>query len=306
MALIQAYEDQYQTLIKDVNAKIDRLKNLSSSAATDSEAWAGTAAAVQRDVEDAEEVLGKFTMEARSIKGDLKASMQAKVKQYKIDVGVCKESVDGLTRKRKEASERKDLLEGSSSGSAAGFRGELTVSNEHRSRLTTATDRMASGSDRLKESRKIARDTEMVAVDIMEDLRQQRETLLHARDSANEVSENLAESRKFVKMIQRRVAQNKLFMYGVLGMVVMITITLVFLQLSPSSSTSDPSSPQPSSSPPAATPLPPTRSTTPTAANKRAAEQSTETRDGKKTGGNRRNLSAQLRFDRHDPASRQR
>jgi len=98
MALIQAYEDQYmppaplcysrishqhppltsvmfhlrllsahryQTLIKDVNAKIDRLKNLSSSAATDSEAWAGTAAAVQRDVEDAEEVLGKFTMEAR-------------------------------------------------------------------------------------------------------------------------------------------------------------------------------------------------------------------------------------------------
>lgn len=37
----------------------------------------------------------------------------------------------------------------------------------------------------------------------------QRETLLHARDSANEISENLAESRKFVKMIQRRVAQNK-------------------------------------------------------------------------------------------------
>jgi hypothetical protein len=37
----------------------------------------------------------------------------------------------------------------------------------------------------------------------------QRETLLHARDSANEIAENLAESRKFVKMIQRRMAQNK-------------------------------------------------------------------------------------------------
>jgi hypothetical protein len=37
----------------------------------------------------------------------------------------------------------------------------------------------------------------------------QRETLLHARDSAIEISENLAESRKFVKMIQRRMAQNK-------------------------------------------------------------------------------------------------
>jgi len=74
------------------------------------------------------------------------------------------------------------LLEGGSK-SGGGFRGDLNLSNEHRSRLTVATDRMAVSSDRLKESRKVAQDTEMVAVDIMEDLRQQRETLLHARDS---------------------------------------------------------------------------------------------------------------------------
>lgn len=258
MALIEAYEDQYQTLIKDVGAKIDRLKNLSSSATTDSDAWASTVAAVQSDMEDADEVLGKFTMETRSVKGDLKASMQVRVKQYKLDLNVCKETIDSLTRKRKEATERKELLDGNSSAGAGGFRGDLTVSNEHRSRLTAATDRMAAGSDRLKESRKIARDTEMVAVDIMEDLRQQRETLLHARDSANEVSENLADSRKLVKIIQRRVAQNKMFMYGVVVMVVVISITLVFLQLSPSSPTTDTASPQPTNSPPSAsTPAPP-------------------------------------------------
>ena len=47
------------------------------------------------------------------------------------------------------------------------------MSSEHRTRLSNATDRMATGSDRLKESRKITRDTEMVAIDVMEDLRQQ-------------------------------------------------------------------------------------------------------------------------------------
>ena len=61
------------------------------------------------------------------------------------------------------------------------------------------------------------------------------ETLLHARDSAGEVSENLAESRKLVKMIQRRMAQNKCFMYGVVVMVVGITLSLILLQLVPSS-----------------------------------------------------------------------
>jgi hypothetical protein len=56
---------RYQGLIKDVNAKIDRLKNLSASAANDQDAWNSTVAAVRRDVEDADEVLGKFAMETR-------------------------------------------------------------------------------------------------------------------------------------------------------------------------------------------------------------------------------------------------
>ena len=73
---------------------------------------------------------------------------------------------------RQEASDRAELLQGGSHN-GGGFRGELTVSNEHRTRLSNATDRMAAGSDRLKESRKVARETEMVALDVMEDLRQQ-------------------------------------------------------------------------------------------------------------------------------------
>lgn len=44
---------------------------------------------------------------------------------------------------------------------------------------------MAAGADRLKESRKVARDTEMVAVDIMEDLRQQSELLSCAMAHSN-------------------------------------------------------------------------------------------------------------------------
>ena len=73
---------------------------------------------------------------------------------------------------RQEASDRTQLLAGGSHN-GGGFRGELTLSNDHRTRLSNATDRMAAGSDKLKESRKIARETEMIAVDVMEDLRQQ-------------------------------------------------------------------------------------------------------------------------------------
>jgi len=325
---------RYQGLIKDVNAKIDRLKNLSASAASDQDAWNSTVAAVRRDVEDADEVLGKFAMEARRFtllrtlsvcprlhahmrplpvcagvadahpdlcpalthasscqqhEGRLKSCHASKsqaiqtrpgreqgnrgqshsqgsrghprhLMEHGVEVWDCirasvalkniggwaprmhaqmsdicikhrgtvrmlaaliretqymrekqymspeptagTDSSDGRNlnlcphpfmckhasdesvfachcvassscgEQRQEASDRTELLTGGSHD-GGGFRGELTLSNDHRTRLSNASDRMAAGSDKLKESRKIARETEMIAVDVMEDLRQQ-------------------------------------------------------------------------------------------------------------------------------------
>ena len=55
---------RYQTLVREINAKIDRLRSLGASGAADPDAWASTVAAVQRDLEDAE-VLAKISMETR-------------------------------------------------------------------------------------------------------------------------------------------------------------------------------------------------------------------------------------------------
>lgn len=65
LSVHRAHGRRYQALVKDINAKIDRLRNLSSSAAADHDAWASTATAVQRDLEDADEVLVKLAMETR-------------------------------------------------------------------------------------------------------------------------------------------------------------------------------------------------------------------------------------------------
>ena len=51
--------------MSEVNAKIDKLKQLRAAGATGQEAWAKTTAAVQHDIEDADEVLGKIAMETR-------------------------------------------------------------------------------------------------------------------------------------------------------------------------------------------------------------------------------------------------
>ena len=48
-----------------MNAKIDRLKALGGSRATDQDAWGSILASVRRDIDDVDEVLTKFTMETR-------------------------------------------------------------------------------------------------------------------------------------------------------------------------------------------------------------------------------------------------
>lgn len=54
------------------------------------------------------------------------------------------------------------------------------VSNDQRGRLLMSTDRLNQSTDRVKESRRTMLETEDLGVSILQDLHQQRQSLLHA------------------------------------------------------------------------------------------------------------------------------
>lgn len=56
----------------------------------------------------------------------------------------------------------------------------LQVSADQRGRLAISTERLNQTSDRIKESRRTVFETEELGVSILQDLHQQRETLLHS------------------------------------------------------------------------------------------------------------------------------
>jgi hypothetical protein len=126
------------------------------------------------------------------MKGDGKSAVQTRLKQAKIDVGICHETLASLTARAHgeragaagERAQRDALFEGRAADAPQIALGK---SADQRTRLATAGERLEGASERIKESRRVARETEMVGADIMLDLRQQRETLLHARDGVGEV-----------------------------------------------------------------------------------------------------------------------
>jgi len=56
------------------------------------------------------------------------------------------------------------------------------VSIDQRERLTMSVERLNQSSDRIKESRRAMLETEELGVSVLEDLHQQRQTLLHAHN----------------------------------------------------------------------------------------------------------------------------
>jgi hypothetical protein len=105
------------------------------------------------------------------VKADLKLAIQTRIKQYRIDIGVCKETLETTLRrgqpggagssaaaaKASAAASREELFAGANGQSLGGAeqRINLTKSAEQRSRVMAATGRLEASSERLKETRLI-------------------------------------------------------------------------------------------------------------------------------------------------------
>merc|ERR1711871_880493 len=114
-------------------------------------------------MQQAEEALRQMEMEVNTMPA-LRSSLAPKLKQYRQDmVNLNRELLN-----QKESLQRDDLL-GSNDGSGLG------VSREHRTRLLETNDRLRNSSKQLDEAKRTALETEEIGIDIMGDLRSQRE-----------------------------------------------------------------------------------------------------------------------------------
>nr|GEX18562.1 vesicle transport v-SNARE 11-like [Tanacetum cinerariifolium] len=104
----------------------------------------------------------KMDLEARSMQPNVKAMFLAKVREYKSDV------------KLNQAAQDK-LLE-------SGMADASTVSADQKARLLISTEKLNKTSDRVDDNRRTILESEELGVSILQDLNQQRHSLLHAME----------------------------------------------------------------------------------------------------------------------------
>nr|GMD27438.1 vesicle transport V-SNARE 12-like [Ipomoea batatas]GMD29611.1 vesicle transport V-SNARE 12-like [Ipomoea batatas] len=146
-------------------------------------------------LDEADVLIRKMDLEARSLQPSLKAALLAKLREYKSDLNKLKKEVKKLTSSGSDQAAHDALLEGEMADAHA-------ASNQ-RGRLAMSTERLNDSSERIKESRR-----------------------LHGVDDA------IDKSKKVLTSMSRRISRNKMIVGGIIAALVLAIIIVLYFKLS--------------------------------------------------------------------------
>ncbi|KAK9278590.1 hypothetical protein L1049_028162 [Liquidambar formosana] len=216
--VFEGYERQYCELSANLSRKC------TSAAILDGEQKKQKVSEIKAGLDDAEALIRKMDLEARSLQPSVKAMLLAKLREYKTDLNNLKSEVKRITSANANQAARDELLE-------SGMADTMMVSADQRGRLLMSTERVNQSSDRIKESRKMMLETEELGVSILQDLHQQRQSLLHANNTLHGVDDNIGKSKKILTAMSRRMSKNKWIIGSVIAVLVLAIILILYFKL---------------------------------------------------------------------------
>lgn len=216
--VFDGYERQYCELSANLS------KKSTSASLLNGEQKKQKLSEVKVGLDEAESLIRKMDLEARSLQPSVKANLLAKLREYKSDLNNLKRDVKKASLADSQSA-RDELLE-------SGMSDGLMASADQRGRLLMSTERLNQSTDRIKESKRTILETEDLGVSILQDLHQQRQTLLHTHDTLHGVDDYIGKSRKILTSMTRRMSRNKWILGGLISVLVVAIILIAYFKIS--------------------------------------------------------------------------
>ncbi|XP_010499010.1 PREDICTED: vesicle transport v-SNARE 12 [Camelina sativa] len=218
--VFEGYERQYCELSTNLSRKCH-----SASTVSDAEEKKGKIAEIKSGIDEADVLIRKMDLEARSLQPSAKAVCLSKLREYKSDLNQLKKEFKRVSSTDTKQSSREDLME-------SGVADPHAVSADQRGRLAMSVERLDQSSDRIRESRRLMLETEEVGISIVQDLSQQRQTLLHAHSKLHGVDDAIDKSKKVLTAMSRRMTRNKWIVTSVIVALILAIILIISYKLS--------------------------------------------------------------------------
>jgi vesicle transport through interaction with t-SNAREs protein 1 len=185
--LFSNYEAEIKLVQADLSQKLDQIPELSG------EPRKAAVSQAQRALEEAKELIESMRLERQNIPQSLKVNVTKRLRNHESDV-------DTAARKLKSLQEDKAALFGKR------YTDNPTQDDQfdQRQQLLSGTERLERSSGRLRESQRIALETEDIGRNALANLSQQRETIVHTRDTLLESEGYTDRSNKTLRGMARR------------------------------------------------------------------------------------------------------
>uniref|UniRef100_A0AAV1UKS3 Vesicle transport v-SNARE N-terminal domain-containing protein n=1 Tax=Peronospora matthiolae TaxID=2874970 RepID=A0AAV1UKS3_9STRA len=187
--IFDGYDEEYRTLTTDISTKLREIASYDEQR----DKKKSSIVHVGDLLTQATQLIQQMELEVRSLDTATRRDLSKKVDQYKKSLA----SLSAQHNKIRENEERDGLF---------GDRDCEATSDDHRSRLSAATNKMKGTTDKLTAARKEIADTEEVALAISDDLGRNREKIEATHAKVKGVNEM---ARRGGNIVSRMAARNK-------------------------------------------------------------------------------------------------
>ncbi|KAK6464653.1 snare region anchored in the vesicle membrane C-terminus-domain-containing protein [Scheffersomyces coipomensis] len=168
------------------------------------------------------EMLDQMSIEVQNLPNNQRSSFNAKIRQYKTQVDDSKSRLNLIL----DDEDKRQLFGSRYSDNGDGEFGD-SVHDQQRKQLLNNNSSLDRSSQRLKDSQRIALETEGIGGNILNDLRAQREQIEGSRSTLSTADSYVDKSIRTLKSMSRRLVANKFISYAIIG----VLIVLIFLVL---------------------------------------------------------------------------
>lgn len=181
------YEAELKLVQADLSQQLEQIKE------TTGEPRKAAISRAERALEEANELIGQMRLEKSNIPASLKSKYNTRFRNYESDLDAIKRKLDAHTN------DRSKLF-----GDRYTDNPDMDAQQEQRQQLLSGTDRLNRSSGRLRESQRIALETEQIGAGTLSDLHRQREQITHTRERLLESETYTDRSIKTLRGMARR------------------------------------------------------------------------------------------------------
>ncbi|KAF2639273.1 V-snare-domain-containing protein [Massarina eburnea CBS 473.64] len=206
------YEAELKLVQADLSQQLEQIKE------TTGEPRKAAISRAERALEEADELIGQMRLEKSNIPANLKSKYNARFRNFEHDFDSCKRKLQTYSN------DRSKLFGDRYTDNPEGTDAQL----EQRQQLLSGTDRLQRSSGRLTAAQRMALETEQIGAGTLSDLHNQREQIMHTRETLLQSETYTDRSIKTLKGMARRMATNRVITIAIITVLVLLILAVIF------------------------------------------------------------------------------